>query len=231
MEMINYKDILTNNIIGVYGIGVQDFLSQIQTVKDDEVKISYIDSQDFEFCTSTFISEVKLNINEKNINKKTSKDMIREYCKELSVSEEILSRKIVNMSSSERYVLYIILNLLFDSQVYIFNGVYRYLDKINKKKVLAMFKKLKGLGKTIIVIDDINVLYNVTNKIFIFKYNIVIFNGNTKEVLTDVEKLIKKGIGVPELPLITYLAKKKKGVKLFYHDDVRDIIKDVYKHV
>ena len=174
---------------------------------------------------------MKLNINEKNINKKTSKDRLREYCKEFSVSEEILSRKIVNMSSSERYVLYIILNLLFDSQVYIFNGVYRYLDKINKKKVLAMFKKLKGLGKTIIVIDDINVLYNVTNEIFIFKDNKVKFSGGTKEVLTDVERLLKTGIDVPELPLITYLAKKEKGVKLFYHDDVRDIIKDVYKHV
>lgn len=231
MEIINYKNILTSNIIGVYGIDVQDFLAQIQEVKDDEVKISYVDSQDFEFFTSTFKSEMKLNIIENNINKKTSKDRLREYCEEFSVSEEILSRKVVNLSSSERYVLYIILNLLFDSQVYIFKGVYRYLDKINRKKILTIFKKLKNLGKTIIIIDDINVLYNATNEIFIFKDNKVTFNGNTKEVLTDVEKLIKKGIDVPELPLITYLAKKKKGVKLFYHDDVRDIIKDVYKHV
>ena len=60
-------------------------------------------------------------------------------------------------------------------------------------------------------------------------------NDKTRQFMEEYDKTLKdaqeKGIDVPELPLITYLAKKEKGVKLFYHDDVRDIIKDVYKHV
>ena len=55
--------------------------------------------------------------------------------------------------------------------------------------------------------------------------------GNTKDILTDVEILINNNIDVPKLPLLTYLAKIKKNIKLFYHYDVRDIIKDIYKHV
>ena len=31
--------------------------------------------------------------------------------------------------------------------------------------------------------------------------------------------------------MITYLARKDKEVKIDYHKDIRDIIKDIYKHV
>ena len=37
-------------------------------------------------------------------------------------------------------------------------------------------------------------------------------------------------IPMPYITKVTYLAKNKK-VKLTYHKDVRDIIKDIYKHV
>ena len=36
---------------------------------------------------------------------------------------------------------------------------------------------------------------------------------------------------IPEIIEFTYLAKKKKSVKIDYHKDIRDIIKDIYKHV
>ena len=42
--------------------------------------------------------------------------------------------------------------------------------------------------------------------------------------------LEKNNIEVPEIVQITYLA-KKKDVRIDYHKDIRDIIKDIYKHV
>ena len=38
-------------------------------------------------------------------------------------------------------------------------------------------------------------------------------------------------IDIPEIIEFTYLAKKQKNVKIDYHKDIRDIIKDIYKHV
>lgn len=231
MEIINYKKLLVNSIIGLYGISGNEFLSQMEKLKEEDLKISYIDSENFEFCTNTFKSEVRLNPSTKRIDNKIIKELSLEYCKLFSLREDVFSRKIGDLSSSEKYILYIIFNLLFESDVYIFNKVNRYLDKVNIKKLLAVLKKIKESGKTVIIIDNINVLYDITDEIYLFKDNNVVLSGNTKDVLTDVDSLIRKKIPVPDLPLITYLAKKKKGVKLFYHSDVRDIIKDVYKHV
>ena len=70
----------------------------------------------------------------------------------------------------------------------------------------------------------------MTDNILYLDGDTVIYNS-TKSLLTNIELLKKHDIEIPELPLITYLAKEKKDVKLFYHDDVRDIIKDIYKHV
>ena len=46
-----------------------------------------------------------------------------------------------------------------------------------------------------------------------------------------VDFLKRNKFDVPEIIEFTYLAKKKKAVKIDYHKDIRDIIKDIYKHV
>ena len=50
------------------------------------------------------------------------------------------------------------------------------------------------------------------------------------EIFTSDELMKENVIPMPYITKVTYLAKKKK-VKLSYHKDVRDIIKDIYKHV
>ena len=46
------------------------------------------------------------------------------------------------------------------------------------------------------------------------------------------EDFLKKNrINITKIVEFTYLAKKKKNIKIDYHKDVRDIIKDIYKHV
>ena len=59
----------------------------------------------------------------------------------------------------------------------------------------------------------------------------VLKSGNSKDILNDVKFLIDNNIEPPYLSKLTYLAKEKKGIKLFYQNDVRDVMKDVYKHV
>ena len=63
------------------------------------------------------------------------------------------------------------------------------------------------------------------------KNNQVVLEGKTTEVYQKVEVLKKQKLSIPEIIEFTYLAKKKKEVKIDYHKDIRDIIKDIYKHV
>ena len=59
----------------------------------------------------------------------------------------------------------------------------------------------------------------------------VIIDDETTKVFQDIELLEDNTFEVPKILEITYLAKNKKGIKIDYHKDVRDIIKDIYKHV
>ena len=51
------------------------------------------------------------------------------------------------------------------------------------------------------------------------------------DILTNIDFLNKNKIDIPDIVEITYLAYKKKKIKIDYHKDIRDIIKDIYKHV
>ena len=45
-------------------------------------------------------------------------------------------------------------------------------------------------------------------------------------------KFLKRNkFDIPDIVMFTYKAKKDKKVKIDYHQDIRDIIKDIYKHV
>ena len=41
----------------------------------------------------------------------------------------------------------------------------------------------------------------------------------------------KNRVNIPEIVEFTYQAKKEKKAKIDYHRDIRDLIKDIYKHV
>ena len=62
----------------------------------------------------------------------------------------------------------------------------------------------------------------------ILKNNKVYLEGSTDKVYQNPD--LSNDIDIPDLVRFTNLAKKKK-VKLSYHKDIRDLIKDVYKHV
>ena len=78
---------------------------------------------------------------------------------------------------------------------------------------------------------DSNILYDLTDEIFIFDKGKLIMNGNTDDVYSNIEPLIDNNIDIPYFSKLTYKANKEKGATLFYRKDVRDVIKDVYKSV
>ena len=68
-------------------------------------------------------------------------------------------------------------------------------------------------------------------KMLFIKNNEIILSAPTSEAYTRVDFLKKNRFKIPSIIQITYLAKKSKGTKIIYHKDVRDLIKDIYKHV
>ena len=83
----------------------------------------------------------------------------------------------------------------------------------------------------VLLSTDQNTLHKYTDNMIFIKNNQVILEGPTTEVYQRVDFLKKNKFLIPEIIEFTYLAKKKKAAKIDYHKDIRDIIKDIYKHV
>ena len=171
---------------------------------------------------------LKRKINPKNIEKK-----VEDSLKVVGLKSNILDRNIYTLSSYEKKFVQVAKALLSNPDLLILIEPFKTLDKNNKKKLIMLLEKIKdNYNKTIIIIDNnINYLYNYTNHLIIFFNNKIIKEGNTFDILTNIDFLNKNKIDIPDIVEITYLAYKNKKVKIDYHKDIRDIIKDIYKHV
>ena len=212
MEIKKYK----GNIIGVIGY------SKIEGIKDFEV-ISFKD---------TIIDRMIYEIERRNLEVKDYKKKIKDSLKIVGLDIE-LERSINTLSYSEKKLLQIAIELLENPDTLIFIEPFRGLDLFNIKKLMRLFRKLiDKYNKTIIFIsDNSDILYKNTDYILVYKNNKLIKQGETKKVFEDVEFLKKNKINIPEIVDFTYLVKTKYNVKIDYHRDIRDIIKDIYKHV
>lgn len=172
-------------------------------------------------------------IRKKNLILKDAEKKIRDSLKIVELDSELLERNIHSLSSSEQKFLQIAISLLSNPDLIILEEPFRNLDIKNEKKVMSLLQKIKELyHKTIIFVsNDTNMLYKYTSHLVIFKNSKIIAEGNTNEIFQRVDFLKRNKISIPQIVEFTYTAKKKKKVKLDYHKDIRDIIKDIYKHV
>lgn len=151
----------------------------------------------------------------------------------VGLDQAYLKREIETLSSSEKFELQLAVSLLSNPNILIFDNPFTYLDLQQEKKLIQLVTRLKEqFSKTIIFIDDnSDKLYKYTNKMLFIKNNEIILSAPTSEAYTRVDFLKKNRFKIPSIIQITYLAKKSKGAKIIYHKDVRDLIKDIYKHV
>ena len=53
----------------------------------------------------------------------------------------------------------------------------------------------------------------------------------SKEVYENVKFMREHNFEIPDIVMFTSIAKQEKNVKIDFHRDIRDLIKDIYKHV
>lgn len=185
-----------------------------------------------QFFTTTVKDEMefligRLDYKNKNIHKK-----MRDSLLIVGLNDSYLEKTIYELSSGEQKLIQVAISLLYNPKVVIFDEPFVELDYTNKKKMIRLIKLLKErYHKTVIVTsNDSNMLYSLTDDLVILKGTRIIAADKTEKIYEDVEFLESNEIEIPEIVLFTYKA-KKRNVKLSYHKDIRDLIKDVYKHV
>jgi len=245
-KMINISLKMSNNQInGIYNSNA--FIKLITNPKliekgniiiDDKVyrnfdlkMISIIDKEKG-FYTSKVIDEILFHAKIRNYKNSNIRKEIIELLKEFNLDESILKRIGHSLSQTEKYFIKIIASLIYKPKIVIFKDIMNGIDYNNRKILKSIINKLKEQGTLVILTSmDSNILYDLTEEIFIFDKGRLIISGNSNEVYTNIEPLIDNNIDIPYFSMLTYKANKEKGANLFYRKDVRDVIKDVYKSV
>lgn len=150
----------------------------------------------------------------------------------VGLDSSFLDRKIKSLSSGEKKQLQIAISLIHNPNIIILDEPFIELDYLNRRRLSKLLKVLRErYHKTIIISsNDSNLLYEMTEDMVILKKGRILVSGKTIEVYQDINLLAENDIEMPNLVQFTVLS-KQKNVKLAFHKDIRDLIKDVYKHV
>lgn len=158
---------------------------------------------------------------------------ISDYLEFLDLDNTILKKDIKTLSNFEKLKVLLLAKLITNPDIILFDDIVGYLDYYGKRWLINIIKTLKNKydKKIIFTANDVDYLYRFVENILIIKDGILIANNEALEVFGNIKLLNKHDIKVPDLVYFSYLAINKKNIKLMYHKDVRDLIKDVYKHV
>lgn len=178
-----------------------------------------------EYMLSIFLRE-KLQI--KNPNKK-----IIDSLKILSLSPQLLKRNISTLSDSEKKSLQLAIALLSNPKVIILDEPFVQLDAKNIQRIMRLLAQLNEKYHISVIIKTNNseIIYKYIKYTIILTNDKKIIEGNTKEIYSKVELLENNKVEIPDIVEFVYRAQKNKCAIIDYHRDIRDLIKDIYKHI
>lgn len=164
----------------------------------------------------------------KNIDKK-----MKDSLKMVGLDNSYLTVNMEKISKGEMKLIQIALCLLSNPKVILLEEPFLHLETFSQKKLMNLFRMLKEkYNKTIVIMScDNNLLYENTDYLIVLGNHTCIKTGRTQEIFQDVPFLIANDLEIPVLVYFTYKVKNEKNIRLSYHKDIRDLIKDIYKHV
>ncbi len=161
------------------------------------------------------------------------KRKVLDALKMVGLTEDYLEKELVTLSSSEKKLLQIAIALLANPTILLLDEPFINLDLKSQKKLQRLLLKLKErYHKTIVIAShDSNLLYTFTEMMIFLKNNAILRKGSTEDLYQNVNFLMRYHYEIPDIVLFTYKVKTTKNIRLEYHKDIRDLIKDVYRHV
>lgn len=192
--------------------------------------ISYV-KLDKLYLTKYVKDEFYLQLSKLKIDSNSYLSKIESILSLVGLDNTYLNKEIKDLSTSETYLLNLSLNLIIDPDIIILE-LSNDLDKNNKLLIKNILLDLKRkYKKTIIIIsNDVNILYELTDYLIIFKDNKMVINDKTSIVFNDKEFLNSNNIELPDLVSFSNKA-RNYNIKLKNYKDIKDLIKEVYKNV
>lgn len=135
------------------------------------------------------------------------------------------------LKESEKFKLLLALVLALNPKVIIIKNISCFLDNKSRDEVMFTLKKLKReYDKTIVIVDnDIDYFYTVSDNVLIIDNSEVIISGKKNLLFDNYSLLKRKKIPIPvHIEFIKYV-KDNTDADMLIRDDVKDIMKDIYR--
>ncbi len=193
-----------NSITGFYG-DVLDLL-------DMQVDIDGIVYDDA-WTVSRFLKSHKFGLG-------TRIDAIFKY---LDIDTNIMNTRLGSLSKTDFKFVLLAKVLLLNKKNIVFDYFDVGLTSKEQKRLIKIIRMLKKDGKTIVIVsNDLIFMSNIVENVLLIKDNEIFFEGSIDELVNsnEVEK--------PEIIRFIKLA-NKKGAKLNYTLDAKELLKDIYR--
>ena len=136
-------DIINGDISDYDGtLKYDDNIMDVDYYKLNSTVVALIEDKPF-FYTDIVLDEFRFNLDFRNCDIDILEDKSKKLLNSVGLDDGILSRKIHTLSSSERYLLSIAINLIYSPEIVIFKDVFHGLDRNSRKKVIVVIKNLK----------------------------------------------------------------------------------------
>lgn len=157
----------------------------------------------------------------------------KEALQMIGFSETDQNRLLKTLSQGELQRFSIAYTLCSKSDSYIFFHPSVGLDARNKQSLIKLFRLLKTrYHKTIVIVShDSNWIHQFADFLFVVYNSNVVFSGTSYDLFTNQDLCRKYQIKRPDIIEFEDFVLKKKGKRLGYRNDIKDLIKDIYRNI
>lgn len=225
-------------------INISSFINQESSITsiicNEKYKLSFIESNmsyislDINNYYQDTILEILIDeIKNRKLEIRNPRKRILNSLKIVGLDESYLRRSIRTLSTTEKKLIQLAIGLLSNPEILILDNFFRNIDLKLEKKLIMLFQRLKdNYNKTIILLNnDLDKVYKYSDYFIIIKNSNILLEGNFKGIVSKIKLLKDNNIYIPDMLEFTYLVREKKKVNIDYYKDIRDLIKDIYKHV
>lgn len=165
----------------------------------------------------------------KNCSSKIDLEKLNELLKSFGLSEEILDKTYVDLSSGEIKKVLLIKAFIKKSSIILLDDPTLGLDSKGILSLVKILKREKRNGKLILLTSpNSDFLIRVATKIYIIDKKKQ-YSGDKYKLFSDVDLLNKNNLTMPEISAFKNKVLEQKNVELINRDNINDLIKDIYR--
>lgn len=231
-------DLIVNILKPLRGeIQVGDFILSKDKKLEDEMEFRKKISLMYQYPEKTFMkktvyAELMFSIGNYNM-KYDITTKISNSLKMVGLPSNYLDKNINELSNTEKRKLALACCLITNPSLLLLDEPTIGLDSYSKKTIITILKKLKTrYKKTIIIIThDIDTIYPFIDDVVVLGNKEILLAGNKYEVFNKREILEKNRIAIPKITEFCNVIKENKNIELGNFDDIKELMKEIYRNV